>query len=215
MRAEVITFQRESPGSTDAPPAAAGLTGVVLAGGRSPNFAGVDKALIQVAGRAVLKRVLEQLVLQVSQILIVTNRNPSLYAGYGYRVVPDALPEDQGPLSGIVAGLKAIETSHALFVPADAAKLPPNLAQTLLQAHGQHRAPCVVLGTDRLLPACCLVPKSEHASAEAALLGGQRDPVEWLRSRGAAPVDFRAWPTAFWSLRSPADVPVVEAALRR
>src|ERR1051326_1740787 len=167
MRAEILNLSGEAgPVATGTP---AGITAVVLAGGKAERFAGLDKGLIPVGGRALIKRVVEQLVTQVGQIVIVTNRNQALYASYGYRVVSDALPDHQGPLSGIAAGLAAIETSHALFVPVGAARLPGNLARTLWQPCSQNNASCVVHGPDRPIASCCLVAKSERGFAEAAL----------------------------------------------
>ncbi len=213
MRAEIITIREPDRA---APPAPLTLTGVILAGGSGERFAGTDRGLIPVAGRALVKRVLEQLFLQVRHVVIVANRNQALYATYGHRVVSDALPGHQGPLAGVAAGLAAIETSHALFVPVDAARVPNILAASLLRAHAEHRgAPCYVRSGDGPVPACCLVARTERASVEAALAAGQRDLLAWLRSRGAVEVDFSNWPSQFWGVHSPEQLAALEKALLR
>jgi molybdopterin-guanine dinucleotide biosynthesis protein A len=211
MRAEIITLREGLPSAATI---AAGVTGVVLAGSRDERFAGMDRGLIHVGGRPLIKRVLEQLVLQVRQIVVVTGRNEWLYAAYGYRVIADPDPESRDPLSAIVKALGSIETTHGLFVPADAARLPPDLGARLWQAHAESSgAPCSVRGADGTIPECCLIAKSERGSAEQALGSGQTL-AEWLASRQAVEVDFRDWPAPFWGLGSPADVAPLETALR-
>jgi molybdopterin-guanine dinucleotide biosynthesis protein A len=210
MRAEIITL-RDGPSAPAT--VTAGITGVILAIGRDSRFGGMDKGLIPIAGRALIKRVLEQLVLQVKQILIVAGRAQTLYATYGYRVIADPDADGDNALSAIGAALDAIETTHALFVPADAARLPLDLASQLTQA-GRDDVPCFVRGASRAIPECCLVAKSERASVEQALAAGRTLP-EWLASRQAIEVDFRQWPAAFWGLASPTDMAALETALRR
>jgi len=215
MRAEVVTIH---DAGIPAPSASkkTSVTGVVLAGGPGTRFAGADKGLIQVGGRTLVKRVLEQLLLQVSQIIIVANRNQPLYASYGYRVIPDALPGHEGPLAGVAAGLAAIETSHALFVPVDAARLPTHLAANLLKAQTQRGgAPTLVRSANRTIATCCLLAASERQSVESALASGKRSLDEWLQARNAMQVDFSDWPKEFWGLDAPAAMPALEKALLR
>jgi molybdopterin-guanine dinucleotide biosynthesis protein A len=154
--------------------------------------------------------------LQVSQIIIVANRHQALYATYGYPVIADKLADYQGPLAGVAAGLAAIETSHALFVPADAARLPTNLAAELAKAHVDHGGPpAFVRSADRVIANCCLLAAKERTSVDAALAAGKRELADWLKARDAAPVDFSNWPAEFWGVESPAGMPALEKALLR
>jgi molybdopterin-guanine dinucleotide biosynthesis protein A len=212
MRAEIITL-RDGAGSPFS--VSAGVTGVVLTSGRDERFGGMDRGLIRVGERPLVKRVLEQLVLQVKQILIVAREHESLYSAYGYRVIPDGRADSRDALPAVVNALGVIETTHALFVPADAARLPLDLNARLWQAHARRGdVPCFVQSGDRPIVSCCLVAKSERASAEQALASG-RTLGEWLASRQAIAVDFTAWPAAFWGIASPSDIAPLEAALRR
>lgn len=188
---------------------------VVLAGGRGARFAGSDKGLILVGGRPLVKHVIERLLMQVRDIVIVANRHHAQYASYGHRVVSDALQGFEGPLAGIAAGLAAVETSHALIVPVDAARLPLDLAASLWRVHEERNGvPCMVHGADGIVPVCCLLAKSEQESIEAALAAGERSVIHWLRSRNAVEVDFRDWPVQFWSLNSPDELKRLESALK-
>lgn len=211
MRAEIITLR---DGGLAPAAVAAGITGVVLAPGGDERFAGVDKGLIPIGGRSLVKRVVEQLVLQVKQIVIVAGRHERLYAAFGYGVLL-AGAERPNPLAAMAVALGAIETTHALFVPADAGRLPPDLGARLWQAHSQRNgAPTIVLSADGALPECCLIARSERTSIEQALAAG-RTLTDWLASRRAVEVDFRDWPPLFWGLKSPKDVATLEDALRR
>jgi molybdopterin-guanine dinucleotide biosynthesis protein A len=197
-------------------PVTPSITGVILAGGRGERFGEADKGLLTVADRPLIKRVLEQLVLQVDSVLIVANRNREAYARFGYPVIGDAAPGFQGPLAGIAAGLEAVQTSHALIVPVDAARLPRDLASSLWNAHLAHgNAPCLVHGASGPIPVCCLLSKTELLSIKATLAGGEASVLGWLSSRKAVEVDFSEWPAAFWSLNSPAELPELEKALRK
>jgi molybdopterin-guanine dinucleotide biosynthesis protein A len=190
------------------------ITGVILAGGRGQRFSDADKGLMQVDGRPLIKRVLERLLLQVDRVLIVANRNQEIYSGFGHRIISDTLPHFQGPLAGIAAGLQALETSHALFVPVDAARLPTDLAAALMRAHlDNHHAPALVRSADGPLPVCCLLRKAELLSVEEALACGERSVLAWLHSRHAVEVDFSDWPAAFWSLNTPQERAALELAL--
>lgn len=212
MRAEVINLLREGEKPSPAVAMSAGITALVLAGQRDTRFGEIDKALIPVAGRALIKRVLEQLVMQVQQIVVVAGANSWVYASQGCKVVAH---ENSHPLSAIAAGLAAIDTSHALVVPGDAARLPRDLGSALWQAQTQHgQLPCYVRASDRAIPECALIARSERASIEQAFHAG-RTLADWLTSRQAVQVDYSDWPAEFWGLRDPNDVRALEAKLRR
>ena len=192
------------------------ITCVVLAGGQALRFRGADKGLISIAGRPLIKRVLESVALQVEQVLIVANRNQRIYSAYGHRVIPDSLPGYQGPLAGIATGLAEIDTDLALFVPVDAARLPPDLVASLLRIHQTHgQVPCFVHAASGPMPVCCLLRKSEYLHINQALDKGERSVLAWLRSRLAIEVDFSDWPAQFWSLNEPTERAALEKALRR
>src|SRR5450755_2434600 len=89
-----------------------GVTGIVLAGGQGRRMGGVDKGLQLLHGKRMVASVLARLAPQVSEIVINANQNIETYAGFGYRVVPDAISGFAGPLAGLHAGLGA--ASHAL-----------------------------------------------------------------------------------------------------
>lgn len=97
-------------------------TGVILAGGRSQRFGGVDKTRLPVGGRTLLQRALDALA-------PVTERRLVVGGAPGDGRLADRDP-GAGPLGGILTALEAIDTSHALVLAADL----PFISDALLRA---------------------------------------------------------------------------------
>src|SRR5207249_9161375 len=81
------------------------ITGVIQAGGKSTRMGGEPKALMRLAGRRIIERVLDAIDAAVDEVLLVAN-TPELYAFLRLPLVPDAYAEG-GSLGGIFTGLKA------------------------------------------------------------------------------------------------------------
>ena len=62
------------------------------------------------------------------------NRHLDTYAQWGYAVWPDTVPDQPGPLAGMLTGLRRCKTSHLLTVPCDAPCFPVDLVERLAQA---------------------------------------------------------------------------------
>ena len=94
-----------------------GVSGVILAGGKSRRMGGFPKALIPFGGRSLIEHIAETLRSVLSDCLVVTN-TPDLYASLGLPMVGDIFPES-GSLGGIYSGLRAAPGDHALCVACD------------------------------------------------------------------------------------------------
>ena len=92
------------------------MTGIVLAGGKSSRM-GKNKALLTLGGQPLIERVLESLEPFTEERLIVTN-TPEEYAHLGVPMCSDRIP-NQGPLSGIHAGLLAANSELNFAVACD------------------------------------------------------------------------------------------------
>ncbi|RYI32819.1 MAG: molybdenum cofactor guanylyltransferase MobA, partial [Acetobacteraceae bacterium] len=90
------------------------IFGVILAGGEGRRMGGVDKALLPLAGRALIGHVLDRLEPQVERVLISANGDPGRFSWLGCPVVADVAP--QGPLSGVLAAVKAAADLGATHV---------------------------------------------------------------------------------------------------
>ena len=108
---------------------------LVLAGGSARRMGGGDKPLRRVQGRTMLAHVLA--VLDAAPVAISANGDPERFAQYGLPVLADGTFAGQGPLAGVLAGLRwaaGLGAETLLTVPGDTPFLPPNLAQTLAPA---------------------------------------------------------------------------------
>ncbi|MFC5971159.1 molybdenum cofactor guanylyltransferase [Halomarina salina] len=99
--------------------------GVVLAGGRSTRFGEGDKALADLAGVPMVRRVADRLVDSVETLVVNCRREQRAaieraLADYphpvGYAVDPDP---DRGPLAGIATGLQAVDSEYAFVCACD------------------------------------------------------------------------------------------------
>jgi len=187
------------------------ITGVVLAGGRGRRMQGRDKGLLPLAGRPLAAHALEALRPQVGALLINANRHHREYACLGAPVVADAIGEYAGPLAGMAAALRRLQTEWALTVPCDAPRILPDLAARLAApGNGRHRARVARTG-DGLQPVWCLLHRDLADSVESYLAAGGRRVAAWLASEAALVVDFEDT-GAFLNLNTQAELRALEPA---
>ena len=110
--------------------------GVVLAGGLARRMGGGDKALIDIAGKTILARVLERLDPQCRRIILNANGDPKRFAAFGLPIVADDIPDFAGPLAGILAALDYAAAHEPAVewvasVPGDCPFLPRDLVPRL------------------------------------------------------------------------------------
>ncbi len=128
-------------------------TGVILAGGRSQRFGGVDKTRLPLAGRTLLERVVDALTPVTISRLVVGGAPRA-----GVDTVPDRYPGG-GPLGGLLTALDTIETSHALVVAADLPFISGTLLRDLQHA-GAEAAVAMLQHPDGRLALCLSVRRT-------------------------------------------------------
>jgi len=190
------------------------VTAAIIAGGQGLRLGGEDKALVRIGGRPQLARVLASLQSQSAAQILVSNRDPSAYAGFGLPVVADACPGQPGPLAGIHAALQYCGSGDVLCVPVDALWLPEDLLERLAHARRQAGTPaaCVHDGAG-LQPVCCLLAAALAESARQALASGDSALHRWLKSCGVATADFSHWPRWAWSFNTPQELELARVNL--
>lgn len=118
--------------------AAAGIAGLVLAGGKATRLGGGDKPLREIGGRPMLEHVIERLRAQADPLAISANGDPARFARYGLPVIGDEGPGGQaGPLAGILSGTTWAKSSgrkRLLSVAGDTPFFPADLATRLVDA---------------------------------------------------------------------------------
>lgn len=198
----------------DPPLRARDLTAVILAGGQARRFAGVDKGLLELAGRPLLDWVIRALAPQVGRLLINANRGPEGYRDFGYPVIPDLRPGFPGPLAGIAAALAAATTPWVLCVPCDAPLVPSALAPRLAAALGAGGSDLAVAHDGRRIqPLHALIPVTLGEGLNGYLDKGNRSVQGWYAGLRVAQADFSEEAESFTNLNTPGDLRRLELRL--
>ena len=180
----------------------AGVSAVILAGGKGARLQGADKGLRSVSGKPLIAWVTAALQAQVTNIAICANRNLAQYAQYA-RVISDAGTPFRGPMAGVLAALKNANSDWVLTVPVDCPRLPSDLVDRLYQAACQASGSVVHDGKQRQ-PLFALYSRSLEAAAAEALNCDQ--PVwRFQEESGMIVVDFSDVHEAFVNLNTADD----------
>ncbi|WP_456267443.1 molybdenum cofactor guanylyltransferase [Kushneria sp. AK178] len=181
------------------------ITGVVLAGGLGRRMGGVDKGLVELAGRPLVSHVLAAVAPRVSRVMINANRHHQAYAALGYPVIADLIPDSAGPLAGFHAALRAAATPLVLMVPCDTPALPDDLVEALWTTLANHDVDIVYASDQvRAHPTIALVKRSLVDDLEQWLNGGGRKIDQWYARHPHAACHFDN-ARAFVNINTPSD----------
>lgn len=111
------------------------VAGLVLAGGAARRVGGGDKPLLAVGGRTMLQAAIEAL--DLPEIAISANGDPSRFAAFGCPVLPDGVFAGRGPLAGVLAGLRwsaSVGAEVLVTAPGDMPFLPRRFHDHLMPA---------------------------------------------------------------------------------
>lgn len=182
----------------------AGVTAIVLAGGRSSRF-GSDKLVAEVDGRPLLHHPIAAVAGLAAEIVIVVapGSDPPLPAGA--RLIRDPLPFG-GPLVGLAAALESVTEPVAIVVGGDMPSLVPAVLQRLVDRIGPDlRAVTLeVPGRVQPLPVALAVEPARTAAREVLASGG-RSLRDLLAALGAVTL-----PAAEWHALDPAGSTIVD-----
>lgn len=192
----------------------ADITGIVLAGGRAQRMGGVDKGLMQLAGKPMVAHVLAALGPQVATIIVNANRNLDQYAAFGYRVAADTIGDYYGPLAGMASAMEISTTKYVLTVPCDSPLMARDLVARLYQALIQERADLAVAHDgERMHPVFALLQRGLLASLREYLESGERKIDRWFARHKVAIAYFADEPETFINVNDPQERAAVEARL--
>ncbi len=180
------------------------LTGVILAGGKARRLGGVDKGLQPYHGRPLVQHALEILAPLCREVFINANRNLAVYRRFGHPVIPDPLPDFQGPLAGILAALQRAHTPGLLVVPCDSPHLRRDLLERLAAALADHDITIAHDGR-RLHPVVMALRTELAGDLSAWLATGERKIDRWARRHRWTAVDGSDAPDQFRNLNTPED----------
>lgn len=119
--------------------------GVVLAGGHSTRFGDEDKAVADLAGAPMIRRVVDRIGSVVDEIVVncreeqVPPIEDALEGGPDASFAVDPVP-DRGPMAGIMTGLRDATADYAVVVACDMPFVDPDLVAHLFDRAAGHEA---------------------------------------------------------------------------
>ncbi|WP_179378970.1 molybdenum cofactor guanylyltransferase MobA [Jannaschia marina] len=192
--------------------------GLILAGGRATRMGGGDKGRLPLAGRTLVDRVIATLAPQVDRLALNANGDPDRWSDLCLPVLPDDLPEQPGPLAGVLAGLDwaaGLGCPHIVTAAADTPFLPPDLVPRLLDAAGPSGLALAATQEGQKTwpqPTFGLWPTALRHDLRAALEGGTRKILHWTDRHGAGLAVFPTEPwDPFFNVNTPEDLARAEA----
>lgn len=181
-------------------------TGLIVAGGRSTRFGDEDKALADVGGSPMLRHVADALA-PVTDELVVNCRREQVEAfetalpNHDPRVVTDLVP-DEGPVSGLLAGLRAVSAPRVVVAACDQPLLRPHDLDRLVEADEGGGAVPETGGYCQPFPGV-YPTTAARAACETTLGCGSRRVVEMVDRLDPVPVPTD--PAACSSIDTPED----------
>lgn len=153
---------------------------VILAGGRARRMGGTDKGLVTLGGQPMISWVIKSIAPQADELMISANRNLDRYRQFGHPVLPDASPDFQGPLAGLLSAMQEAAHPLVLSVPCDTPFLPADLVERLARALEESGADIAVPAAGgQAHRAVCLCRKSLLPGLAQFLEQGGRRVGEW------------------------------------
>jgi molybdopterin-guanine dinucleotide biosynthesis protein A len=138
---------------------------------------GGDKAMIPLAGKTMLDRVVDRLAPQVDRVVLNANGDPARFAAYRLPVIADTIEGFAGPLAGILAGMRWAQANlpSTRFVASAAADTPFFPANLVAQLHSHASEETIALATspDGTHPVFGLWPVALADDLETFLNSGQ------------------------------------------
>ena len=195
------------------------ISAVLLAGGQGSRMGGVDKGLVELAGKTMAAHVLARLAPQVDELLINANQNLERWRTFGYPVFSDDFGGAGGfcgPLAGLQAALMRARHPLVLSVPCDSPFLPTDLVARLAHAlHASAAQLAVATTAGRAHPVFCLCRRELAPQLADFLAAGGRKVGAWHSTLQVVNVPFDDDPAAFRNINTAAELSAAEQDLKR
>lgn len=198
------------------------IAGVILAGGRASRMGGTDKGMLTIGHSTLLERVIGRLEPQVTALALNANGDPSRFLPLALDIVADPLPEQVGPLGGILAAMRwaaahKIHFRRVVTVAADTPFFPEDLVRSFLETAGDNEERIVLAGSGgRPHPTFGLWPTGLADDLAAHISSGQprRVTAYAIEKHGAAIADFAfsAGFDPFFNINTPEDLAAARGA---
>lgn len=189
-------------------------SGLVLAGGMGRRINLQDKGLLLFCDRPLVSYALTAMSPVVDQLLISANRNLDKYREFGYPVLSDASDRFDGPLAGILAGLKAARYPVLLIAPCDSPLVGTPHLQRLLEALTPPFDVAMASDGQRRHPVFAALRTTLLADLQAYLLAGERKVETWFFRHRVTEVDFSDSPELFANINTLSQLQETKSLLR-
>jgi molybdenum cofactor guanylyltransferase len=207
-----------------APPraTAAGVVGVLLAGGQARRMGGGDKCLRQLGEATILEHVVARARAQVATLVLNANGDPGRFAAFGLPVAADVVEGFAGPLAGVLTGMQWARTHRPdcpwiATVATDTPFFPADLVARMLAAVQEGDAELACAGSGgRAHPVFGLWPVRLADELRAAMVEeGIRKVDVWTARHRLVEVPFATDPIdPFFNTNRPEDLAQAEHLLR-
>lgn len=192
----MTTPPRRSGSETSLTQTAHDATGVVLAGGRSSRFGG-DKLAATYRGMPLLHHSILRLGELCGEVLVVlgpATSSPPLPSGSTTRLIRDPR-EGEGPLAGLLTGLRAVTTELAIVAGGDMPELSSSVLLEMLRVAGEAGVDAVALQEDERFRPLPVVLRAQPALTVGRdrFHGGERSIRGLLQALRIAIVDEPTW----------------------
>lgn len=191
----------------------------LLAGGLARRMGGGDKGEINIGGKTLLASLIERFQ-DAPYLFLNANGDGARFAHYGLEVVPDILPDHQGPLSGIYSAMRHIKENRPncqwlAVLPTDAPLIPATIATDMMTAAIAHQTDLVsVKSAGRTHPVIGLWSLRVFAALEEALIEeGVRKIDAFTEAVGCHYLDYEGTPDPFLNLNRPDDLAAYHATI--
>ena len=202
----------------DLTPPTTPISAVLLAGGQGSRMGGIDKGLVELAGRPMAAHALARLAPQVDELLINANQNLERWRGFGYPVFSDdfgGAGSFCGPLAGLHAALVRARYPLLLSVPCDSPFLPADLVARLAHALQASASELAVATTEgRPHPVFGLCRRELAPRLADFLAAGGRKVGAWHSTLRVVAVPFDDNPAAFRNINTLAELSAAEHDLK-
>lgn len=165
---------------------------MILAGGLATRMGGGDKGLRPWKGATLLDAVIARIAPQAGALALNANGDPARFARFGLPVLRDPVPDNPGPLAGVLAAMlwaRGCGHERVLTVPCDTPDLPDDLVARLVA--GDAGSGAMTADADGTLhPAIALWPVALADALADHLARGGRRVRGFAAEAGVAPVRF-------------------------
>lgn len=187
------------------------VIGLLLAGGESRRMGGEDKGQQPWRGRPMAQWVVESLTAVVPGLIVSANQAEAFYQPLALAVVADPVPfRHQGPLAGLLAGLRQAEQlghQAVLVSPCDTPALSPALLRHLLDEFEAGGGRPVIADCDgRVHPLHGVYPVALWPQLERQLQAGNRRVYQFALAIGARLVGCGDYAADFVNVNRPEDL---------